>query len=110
MRKIEIKETVPPIVYEGTQYLPGIWLVSSLFVIHEPDYFVFYEDGERIEAEAAGVMSEQTADALLHNWPDSVFDCEVEEAKAKAETEAKAKAETEAKPKSKRKSNAAAKK
>ena len=72
MRKIRIKKTELAIVFEGSQYPAGVWLVTGGFVIVEPDHYVYYENAKRIEAKAAGVMSHHTADRLLHNWPDTV--------------------------------------
>ncbi len=87
MRKIEIK-TEAPIIFEGTQYPAGTWLVTNGFVAEEPGHYVYYEGEERIEAKAAGVMSHYTADRLAHNWPDSVS--EVEPPKAKGKRKGKA--------------------
>lgn len=92
MRKIEIKEIEPLIIFEGTQYPAGTWLVTNGFVAKEPGYFVYYDVEERIEVEAAGVISHYTADRLLHNWPDVVSEVEppkAEPPKAKRKRKAK---------------------
>ena len=72
MRKIRIKRTRPVIIYEGTRYPEGVWLVTNSVVTEEPGCYVYFEEGERIEAKAVGVMSIYTADRLMHNWSDSV--------------------------------------
>lgn len=108
MRKIRIDATEPVIIFEGTQYPAGVWLVTNGFVAEEPGHYVYHEiilirripmnEEERIEVEAAGVMSIYTADRLLHNWPDTVSEVEPPEeppeepAKPKRRSRAKAKA------------------
>ena len=77
MRKIRIDATEPVIIFEGTQYPAGVWLVTNGFVAEEPGHYVYHEEEERIEVEAAGVMSIYTADRLLHNWPDTVSEVEL---------------------------------
>ena len=87
MRKIEIVEADPPIIFEGSQYPAGTWLVTNGFVAEEPGHYVYYEGEKRIEVEAAGVMSHRTADRLWENWPDVVS--EVKPPKAKRKRKAK---------------------
>lgn len=73
MRKIRIDATEPVIIFEGTQYPAGVWLVTDGFVAEEPGHYVYREGDKRIEDhKAVGVMSTYTADRLLHNWPDFV--------------------------------------
>jgi len=77
MRKIEIAEATFTITFEGTQYPPGVWLVTDKLVVKEPDCYVYFEDEKRVEVEAgsvAGVVSTYTAGRLAENWPDFVLD------------------------------------
>ena len=87
MKRIKIS-AFPSIVFEGTQYPPGTYLVTSQFVMKEPgEGFVYHEDGKRLtDKTAVGVISPYTAGQLLHNWPDSV-----EMAKSRSKRKAKAK-------------------
>lgn len=84
MRKIEIKETKPGIIFEGSQFPSGVWLVTDGVVADEVDHFVYYEDEKRIEAKAVGVMSHREADGLLHNWPDTVSEVKLARPKRKS--------------------------
>lgn len=77
MRRIEIAEATFTINFEGTQYPPGVWLVTNDVVVQEPGCYVYHEDGKRIEVKAssvAGVVSTYTAGRLAENWPDFVSD------------------------------------
>lgn len=77
MRRIEITKATFTITFEGTQYPPGVWLVTNDFVAKEPDCYVYVEYGKRVEVKAsdvAGVVSTYTAGRLAENWPDFVSD------------------------------------
>ncbi len=77
MRRIRVKKTTFTITFEGSQYSPGVYLVTNDFVAKEPDCYVYREDGKRIEVKASGivgVVSTYTAARLAENWPDFVSD------------------------------------
>jgi hypothetical protein len=90
MRKIRIKKAKTTIDFEGNRYSFGVWLVTDGLMVKEPDHYVYYQDGRRVEVKAAkiaGVMSHQTADRLLHNWPDVVSEVKPKKPKPEPEIE-----------------------
>lgn len=101
MRKLEVKELSRAITFEGTDYLPGIYIVTNAYCAKEPGCYVVFENGDRVEVEGAvGVISNRTADRLLHNWPEVVSEVDEEVNLEVAEPE-----EPKPKPKRKRKAS-----